>query len=125
MKIIDKNAGKKIGYSLTGTKLELADGALTLDLARYQQDNTVTRDIMVDSDGFLTMGRGRYYVAQVEIPAKQYTETVLPAEETASAAESETGGESMNRERIVRTAEPLNTDDVALYLFAIDGIMIR
>lgn len=125
MKIIDKNAGKKIGYSLTGTKLELADGALTLDLARYQQDDIVTRDIMVDSDGFLTTGRGRYYVAQVEIPAKQYTETVLPAEETASAAEGETGGESMNRERIVRTAEPLNTDDVALYLFAIDGIMIR
>lgn len=125
MKIIDKNAGNKIGYKLTGTKLELADGALTLDLARYQQDSTVTRDIMVDSDGFLTMGRGRYYVAQVEIPAKQYTETVMPTDEATGAAECEANSESMSRENIIRTAEPLNTDDVTLYLFAVDGIMIR
>lgn len=37
MKIIEKNEGKKINYNLTGTKLDFADGALTLDLARYQQ----------------------------------------------------------------------------------------
>jgi len=58
MKIIEKNEGKKINYNLTGTKLDFADGALTLDLARYQQDNPVTRDIMVDSEGYLTTGRG-------------------------------------------------------------------
>ena len=61
MKIIEKNEGKKINYNLTGTKLDFADGALTLDLARYQQDDTVTRDIMVDSEGYLTTGRGLYY----------------------------------------------------------------
>lgn len=66
MKIIEKNEGKKINYNLTGTKLDFADGALTLDLARYQQDDPVTR-----------------------------------------------------------TPEPLDTDDVTLYLFAIDGIMIH
>ena len=44
MKIIEKNEGKKINYNLTGTKLDFADGALTLDLARYQQDDPVTRD---------------------------------------------------------------------------------
>lgn len=47
MKIIEKNEGKKINYNLTGTKLDFADGALTLDLARYQQDDPVTRDITV------------------------------------------------------------------------------
>ena len=41
MKIIEKNEGKKINYNLTGTKLDFADGALTLDLARYQQDATL------------------------------------------------------------------------------------
>ena len=46
MKIIEKNEGKKINYNLTGTKLDFADGALTLDLARYQQDDPVTRDII-------------------------------------------------------------------------------
>ena len=45
MKIIEKNEGKKINYNLTGTKLDFADGALTIDLARYQQDDPVTRDI--------------------------------------------------------------------------------
>ena len=52
MKIIEKNEGKKTNYNLTGTKLDFADGALTLDLARYQQDDPVTRDIMVDSEGY-------------------------------------------------------------------------
>ena len=88
MKIIEKNEGKKINYNLTGTKLDFADGALTLDLARYQQDDTVTRDIMVDSEGYLTTGRGLYYAAQVEIPARKYTETVTTAQETDAQAEN-------------------------------------
>lgn len=129
MKIVEKNAGRKISYKLTGTTLELADGALALDLARYQQDDEVTRDIMADGDGFLTTGRGRYYVAQVEIPARRYDESVIAAAEEAGlsseAEQAEGSGESMSRETIVRTALPLDTDDVTLYLFAIDGILIR
>lgn len=119
MKIVEKNEGKKIDYSLTGTKLDFADGALTLDLARYQQDDPVTRDIMVDSEGFLTTGRGLYYAAQVEIPARKYTETVTEAEETDEQAEG------MSHETVTREAQPLDTDDATLYLFAIDGILIR
>ena len=122
MKIIEKNEGKKINYNLTGTKLDFADGALTLDLARYQQDDPVTRDIMVDSEGYLTTGRGLYYAAQVEIPARKYTETVTPAEETDAQAEGGENTEGMSRETVTRTPEPLDTDDVTLYLFAIDGI---
>ena len=109
----------KINYNLTGTKLDFADGALTLDLARYQQDDPVTRDIMVDSEGYLTTGRGLYYAAQVEIPARKYTETVTTAQETDAQAEG------MSRETVTRTPEPLDTEDVTLYLFAIDGIMIH
>lgn len=111
MKIVEKNEGRKIDYELNGTKLEFADGALTIDLARYQKDDSVTRDIMVDSDGYLMMGRGRYYVAQVEIPAREYEDT------------GENGG--MNQPGVIRTPLPLNTDDVTLYLFAIDGIIIH
>ena len=118
MKIIEKNEGKKINYNLTGTKLDFADGALTLDLARYQQDDPVTRDIMVDSEGYLT-------AAQVEIPARKYTETVTPAQETDAQAEGSENTESMSRETVTRTPEPLDTEDVTLYLFAIDGIMIH
>lgn len=121
MKIVEKNEGRKIDYELNGTKLEFADGALTIDLARYQKDDPVTRDIMVDSDGYLMMGRGRYYVAQVEIPAREYEETEAPA--TMAEDTGENGG--MNQSGVIRTPLPLNTDDVTLYLFAIDGIIIH
>ena len=33
--------------------------------------------------------------------------------------------EGMSRETVTRTPEPLDTEDVTLYLFAIDGIMIH
>lgn len=125
VRIIEKNEGKKINYNLTGTKLDFADGALTLDLARYQQDDPVTRDIMVDSEGYLTTGRGLYYAAQVEIPARKYTETVTPAQETDAQAEGGENTEGMSRETVTRTPEPLDTEAVTLYLFAIDGIMIH
>lgn len=122
MKIVEKNEGSKIAYNLDGTRLDFADGALTIDLARYQKDEPVTRDIMVDNEGYLVMGRGRYYVAQVEIPAKEYKETEIPAP-VAEEGEEATGGMS-NMPGIERTPLPLNTDNVTLYLFAIDGIYI-
>ena len=73
MIIVEKNEGTKIDYLENGTRLSFADGELTLNLARYQKDDEVVmKDIMVDSEGFLTTGKGRYFVAQVEIPAKEY-----------------------------------------------------
>ena len=128
MKIIEKNAGKKIDYELNGSKLSFADGALTLDLARRQRDSTVTLDILVDSEGGLTTGRGLYYAAQVEIPPTEYDEKIIPAPEPAEQEDGEDenapGGMSGNRETVERTPRPLDMDDVTLYLFAIDGIVI-
>ena len=109
MKIVEMNTGTKIDYRLSGTKLDFADGELRIDLARYQSDDVVTKDIMVDREGYLTTGRGRHYVAQVEIPARQYAEP--------TGDDTDGGGE--------RQPLPLNTDDVTLSLFSIDGIVIR
>lgn len=117
MKVVEKNEGTKIDYSLRGTKLNFADGELTLDLARYQRDDEVTKDIMVDSEGYLTTGRGRYYIAQIEIPAREYDEEVETVTE-------EVDGETVERETVTRTPKPLDTDKVTLYLFSIDGIVI-
>lgn len=119
MKIVEKNAGTKIAYKLKKTKLSFADDALTLDLARYQQDEAVTKDIMVDSEGYLTTGRGRYYAAQVEIPAAEYDESTT-TETTTDAEGNETTTEIVSREK-----KALDTDAVVLYLFAIDGIVIH
>lgn len=130
MQIIEKNAGKKIDYELNGSKLSFADGALILDLARRQRDSTVTLDIMVDSEGNLTTGRGLYYAAQVEIPPTEYDERIIPAQESVEyedageIEESGTVGMGGNRETVEHTPRPLNMDDVTLYLFAIDGIVI-
>ncbi len=118
MKVVEKNEGTKIGYKLRGTKLDFADGELTIDLARYQKDDEVTKDIMVDREGYLTTGRGRYYVAQVEIPAREYDE------ETVIVSELDENGESVERENVTRTPKPLNTGKVTLCLFAVDGITI-
>lgn len=117
MKVVEKNEGTKIDYNLRGTKLNFADGELTLDLARYQRDDEVTKDIMVDSEGYLTTGRGRYYIAQIEIPAREYDEEVETVTE-------EVDGETVERETVTRTPKPLDTDKVTLYLFSIDGIVI-
>ena len=68
MKIIEKNEGKKINYNLTGTKLDFADGALTLDLARYQQDDPGPPLIMGVPAGLLTTGRGLFHAAHGVIP---------------------------------------------------------
>ena len=127
MQIIEKNAGKKIDYELDGTKLSFADGALTLDLARRQRDSVVTLDIMVDSEGNLTTGKGLYYAAQVEIPPTEYDEKIIPAPEPVELEDGEDnahGGVGENRETVERTPRPLNTDNVILSLFAIDGIVI-
>lgn len=118
MIVIEKSKGKKIAYELNGTKLDFADGALTLNLARYQQDETVTRDIMIDSEGYLTTGRGMYYAAQVEIPAAEYDETVVEQE-------NEENGENAAKEIVNRERLPLDTNKVILYLFGIDGVIIR
>ncbi len=117
MKVIEKNEGTKIDYNLRGTKLNFADGELTLDLARYQKDDEVTKDIMVDSEGYLTTGRGRYYIAQIEIPGREYDE------QTETVTE-EVDGETVEREVVTSTPKPLDTSKVTLYLFSIDGIVI-
>lgn len=127
MQTIEKNAGKKIDYELTGTKLSFADGALTLDLARRQRDSVTTLDIMVDSEGNLTTGQGRFYAAQVEIPAIEYDEKIIPAPESAEPEDGEDdapGGMGGSRETVERTPRPLDMDKVTLSLFSIDGIVI-
>ena len=110
MKVVEKNTGRKIDYELRGYKLSFADDEIVLRLDRYQRDETITLDIMADNQGFLVMSKGRFYVAQVEIPARQYKEIT-----EGEGEEQETRFEPI----------PLNTDDVTLYLFSIEGILIN
>ena len=122
MKIVEMNAGTKVDYELNGYKLTFND-ELTIRLDKYQRDYEVVKDIMADNEGFLVIGEGRFYVAQVVIPETQYDETVEMVEKTE--IDPETGEEVTKEvEEITRTKIALNTDDVELRLFSIDGMNI-
>lgn len=110
MKVVEKNTGRKIDYELRGYKLSFYDDEIVIRLDRYQRDEIITLDIMADNQGYLVMAKGRYYVAQVEIPARKYEEII----------EGEGEDQQIRYEPI-----PLDTDDVTLYLFSIEGILIN
>ena len=74
MIVIEKNEGEKIPYTQNGTVISFADGRLSLDCALYQKDWGVHLDVCENSDGNLVMGTesGQKYVAQLDIPAREY-----------------------------------------------------
>ena len=90
MKVVELNEGRKIEYELNGTKLDFADGTLTVNLAKYQRDSDITKTVIGDKDGNLLLidkpdalpeknADGRFYVAIVEIPATEYEEVEVEA----------------------------------------------
>lgn len=107
MNIVEKNAGKKISHRVSGTKLNLND-ELILDLAKYERDFDVNIDICQNEFNMLVMGLGRRYIAQIDIPARQYKEVV------SEGAENE--GETIKLEPV-----PFSIDRVTLTLWSIEG----
>lgn len=71
LKVVEKNEGKKIGYELDGSTLWIGD-AIAMKLQRLQTDDLVRKDVCADKDGNLVFGLGKNYVAQIEIPPKEY-----------------------------------------------------
>ena len=104
MIIIEKNEGSKLPYSVNTSKVTFDDD-LTIKLASREQDWPVHIDICYDEDRALVIGAaaGRAYVAQIDIPARQYTET-----------ETEVEGE------ITRIPVALDMDTVTLTLWTIE-----
>ena len=71
IEVIEKNAGKKISCEMDGNTLWIGD-AIAMKLQRLQTDDVVKKDICADKDGNLVFGLGENYVAQVEIPPREY-----------------------------------------------------
>lgn len=82
MIVINKNEGTKIPYEVSGKRITFDDD-LSLNLAKQEKDWPVHIDVCVDRDGNLCTGTGvgLYYVAQIDIPAAEFT---IPAEEGES-----------------------------------------
>ena len=67
-----KNQGNYVQYELTGSKLSIRQGELALDLSRYERDYPVHLDISENAYGMLVMGSSYRYVAEIDIPAREY-----------------------------------------------------
>ena len=75
---IIKTPGTHISYTTTKKNILLGtDEDLSINLQNREKDEIVTIDICTDQNGELTMGAaaGLRYVAEIEIPARQYVET--------------------------------------------------
>lgn len=125
VKVIEKNAGEKIAFEQSGTRLIFGDDEIMLNAAKYQKDWPVEVDICRDKADNLTIGTasGLRYVAQVMIPAATYTETVIeepeaPEADAEGAKQTENGG--MNQQNVQRDKNPLNMGDVTVVLWSIE-----
>ncbi len=70
MTIRYKNAGSYPAYSLTGHILTI--GELQLELAALAQDEPLHLTVSADAADRLMLGTGYRYVAELDLPAKQY-----------------------------------------------------
>lgn len=121
--VIEKNAGEKIGFEQSDTRLIFGDDELMLNAAKYQKDWDVEVDVCRDKSGNLTIGTGSglRYVAQVEIPAATYTETVIEAEEPTEAPAAEGMDENGDtKTTLQRDKSPLDMGDVTVILWSIE-----
>ena len=109
MIIVEKNEGTKIDYEVQNTatkkKITFADD-LTINLITREKDWPVHIDVCYDEDENLVIGTaaGRAYVAEIDIPAREYTETPNPEDPDQPIIEP----------------VPLDLDKVTLSLWAID-----
>ena len=105
MNVVEKNQGPKIPYEVTGKKI-CFDDDLTINLSKRQEDWPVHIDVCYDVDKCLVIGTaaGRAYVAEIDIPAREY--------ETHEAGEGE--------DPEPPTPLPLDMDKVTLSLWAIE-----
>ncbi|GHV42502.1 hypothetical protein FACS189490_11610 [Clostridia bacterium] len=103
MNVIYKNDGSYIPYDLSGGKLTLND-ELTLKLDKYERDDPAHIDVCLDRNGNLVMGviprLAELYAAQIDIPAREYAETV-------------------EGEEVVFTAVPFSPDNATLTLWGL------
>lgn len=107
MIVVEKNIGPKIEYEVTGNWLAFRD-ELALNLASKERDDDVEIDVFETRIGDLQTGISDYYVAQVMIPARRYTE--------------EDGGVDENEQPIInREPLPFDVDLCTLVLWALES----
>lgn len=108
--VVEKNAGEKIAYEVSGTKIIFGDDELMVNLKSRERDEVVTLDICKDTQDGLTVGvntEAREYVAQITIPAREY--------EIVDTGEQDEDGNPI----MERTALPFDMKKCTLTLWAL------
>ena len=134
IQVEDKNEGEKIAWAQSKTKIIFGDDDLAIRCDTRQRDIPVTVDVCMDDQnkprlvfdqGCSDFSTGRYYVAQVEIPAQVFVEVEDGAEEAQEAAEQAEGAEGQSPANAKKThteAVPLDMADVKLILWSLDDL---
>lgn len=118
MNVINVNVGNKIPYRVTKNKITF-DDELMLNCEKREQDFDVVIDICIDRYGMLTAGTlGDKYAAQIEIPARQYTENLVKNPDYDPDAETDN---NVVQEYITeREPVAFSMENVTLKLYAIE-----
>ena len=106
MKILHKNEGTYVDYSLSGNILSFREGELTVDLAELQRDYPVSICISENKAGSHA-GAAWRYVAEIELPARR------------SIVEKTGVADDHGFPVLRRVYLPLSTGDVVLTLWAL------
>lgn len=120
MKEIIKTPGRHISYVAAGNSILFGNDDLAINLKNREKDETVMLDICSDKNGNLTMGTaaGFKYVAQVEIPARQYNER--EEKNPAYDPEAEEGTEAARPTMIIREPAPFDISNCTIYLWGME-----
>jgi hypothetical protein len=102
-----KNQGSYVQYRLTGAGLSFREGELTLDLSLCQRDYPVHLDISENDSGMLVTGPSCRYMAEIDIPAREYK---------IEQGEKDDMGFPM----LSKIALPFDMDKVSLTLWAVE-----
>ena len=113
MKVIEVNVGEKIPYTVSTTKVTF-DDELMLNLSKLERDFDVSIDICIDRYGMIVTGLGVKYAAQIEIPARQYTEKEV------DNPDYDPEDENSRQTIMVPEPVPFSMNNVTLKLYAID-----
>ena len=72
IQVVHMDEGTKIDYEIMGNKI-IFDDELMLNLGKYERDDSMHIDVCRDEFGCLCMGLATRYVAQIDIPAREYS----------------------------------------------------
>lgn len=106
MNITEQNEGTKINYTVNSSTI-VFDETISMNLAKYQKDVQNEIDICLDEDMQLTTGLGKWFVANIILPPKEY-------QEVDTGVKDSDGNEIYNR-----VTSPLNMDKVTLILWTL------